>query len=75
MCKIHFDKRKNIDKICYISPNTYAATANCILLNNLKVRFIDIDKSLNMSAEKLEEVLKKEKNKKQIYCYSHTFCW
>tara|TARA_B100000242_G_scaffold243070_1_gene183262 strand:- start:642 stop:1817 length:1176 start_codon:yes stop_codon:yes gene_type:complete len=57
-------KEKNIDKICYISPNTYAATANCILLNNLKVRFIDIDKSLNMSAEKLEEVLKKRKKTK-----------
>ena len=53
-------KEKNVNKFCYISPNTYAATANCIILNNLKVNFIDIDETLNMSPEKLEEALKKE---------------
>ena len=52
-------KEKNVNKFCYISPNTYAATANCIILNNLKVNFIDIDETLNMSPEKLEEALKK----------------
>ncbi len=53
---------KKVNNYCYISPNTYAATANCALLNNLKVKFIDIDKSLNMSPKKLEYELKKRKN-------------
>ena len=55
---------KKVNNYCYISPNTYAATANCALLNNLKVKFIDIDKSLNMSPKKLEYELKKRKKNK-----------
>ncbi len=59
-------REKNINNYCYISPNTYAATANCALLNGLRIKFIDIDESLNMSFNNLErEIKKRKKNKKK----------
>ncbi len=66
-------REKNINNFCFISPNTYAATANCALLNGLQVKFIDIDKSLNMSPANLERELKKRKKnkKKTIVILTH----
>ena len=34
--------REKVNKYCYISPNTYAATANCAILNGLKVKFVTL---------------------------------
>lgn len=68
-------KNKKISKKCYISPNTYVATANAAILNGLTVDFIDIDKStLNMCPVELERKLIKninEKNQKTIVILTH----
>jgi len=51
--------------IFWTVPNTFVATANCGLLCGAKVDFVDIDpKTWNISLEKLEEKLIKEKKKK-----------
>ena len=47
-------------------PNTYAATANCVINSGGKIDFVDIDENTwNISVEKLEQklVLAKKKNK------------
>lgn len=50
--------------IGWTTPNTFAATANAILLTGGKLDFVDIDKdSFNLCPKKLEEKLKKTKKK------------
>lgn len=44
--------------IVWTTPNTFVASANCVLYCGAKVDFVDIDlKTLNMSTDKLEEKL------------------
>jgi len=51
-------------KKCYISPNTYVATANAAILNGLDIEFIDIDRlTLNMCPTELEKKLIKNRDK------------
>ena len=63
MCKSILIKEKNINKFCYISPNTYAATANCIILNNLKVNFVDIDETFKYVSREIGGNFKKKRGK------------
>ena len=47
--------------------NSFVATANCVLLNNYKIDFIDIDKyTWNLSLEELEKKLFRARRKKKI---------
>ncbi len=53
--------------IAWTTPNSYVATANCILHCNAKVDFVDIDlKTFNISVEKLKEKLQIAKIKKKL---------
>ena len=48
-------------------PNSFVASANCILLTGAKVDFVDIDKrSNNISLEKLSEKLKTAKKRNKL---------
>jgi UDP-4-amino-4,6-dideoxy-N-acetyl-beta-L-altrosamine transaminase len=48
--------------IVWTSPNTFVASANCVLYCGAKIDFVDIcPKTLNMSLEKLQEKLLKAK--------------
>ena len=50
--------------IVWTTPNTFVASANCVLICGGKIEFIDIDPSTyNMSILKLEEKLKKTSKK------------
>lgn len=53
--------------IIWTVPNTFAASANCILISGHKIDFVDIDnKNWNISLEKLKIKLQKAKIKKKL---------
>ena len=53
--------------LVWTSPNTFVASANCILYCGAKVDFVDIDKdTFNMCSKSLEAKLIKAKQKKQL---------
>jgi len=53
-------------------PNSFVATANCGILNNLKIDFVDIDpEDWNISITKLKEKLKKSKIKPKLVITVH----
>ena len=64
MSCLSLDLKKN--DLIWTTPNTFAASANCIVLSGQKVDFVDIDdRNWNLSIEKLEIKLKKAKIKKK----------
>ena len=53
--------------IVWTTPNTFVATANCVLYCGAIVDFVDIDlKTLNISTEKLEEKLIEARRNKKL---------
>lgn len=53
--------------IIWTVPNTFVASANCVLISGHKIDFVDIDdSSWNISLEKLKTKLKKAKIKKRL---------
>lgn len=65
MSCLSLDLKKN--DLIWTTPNTFAASANCIVLSGQKVDFVDIDdRNWNLSIEKLEIKLKKAKIKKKL---------
>jgi len=59
------DLREN--DIVWTTPNTFVASANCVIYCGAKVDFVDIDlKTLNMSTYKLEEKLIEAKHKNKL---------
>lgn len=53
--------------LIWTTPNTFVASANCILLSGQNIDFVDIDnKTWNLSLEKLESKLRKAKKKKKL---------
>ena len=59
------DLREN--DIVWTTPNTFVASANCVIYCGAKVDFVDIDlKTLNMSTYKLEEKLIEAKRKNKL---------
>ena len=62
-CKALNLKKKDI---VWTVTNSFVATANCIVLNNYKIDFVDIDKSTwNISLENLKNKLIKAKKQKK----------
>ena len=62
--------------IILTTPNSFLATANCILYNNATPDFVDIDrKTYNISLDKLEEKINKYLNKgvniKSVVCVDY----
>ena len=56
--------------IAWTTPNSFVATANCILHCNASIDFVDIDlNTFNISLEKLEEKLRIAKIKKNYLNY------
>jgi len=65
MSCLSLDLKKN--DLIWTTPNTFAASANCIVLSGQKVDFVDIDdRNWNLSIEKLEIKIKKTKIKKKL---------
>ena len=59
------DLREN--EIVWTTPNTFVASANCVIYCGAKVDFVDIDlKTLNMSTDKLEEKLIEAKRRNKL---------
>lgn len=51
---------KDINKKVIVTPNTFAASSNCVLYENGQVEFVDVDpKTFNIDLDKVEEILKK----------------
>ena len=53
--------------LIWTTPNTFVASANCIVISGQKVDFVDIDDgNWNLSIEKLKIKLKRAKSKKKL---------
>lgn len=52
---------KNLQKKVIVTPNTFAASSNCVLYEKGAVEFVDIDpKSFNIDLDKVEELVSKD---------------
>lgn len=52
---------KDIKKKVIVTPNTFAASSNCVLYENGKVEFADIDpKTFNIDLDQVEKILSKD---------------
>ena len=68
---------KNIDKKVLVTPNTFAASSNCVIFEKGQVEFVDIDpKTFNIDLDLVELQLSKNPNSYQgIIPVDFAECW